>query len=482
MSGTGLPPHLVELFVPRKPLEFLPPKKKRPQTEIGGVADLLNRFEIIPAPPSLPFDDFNQRRARRHREKHEKHQSELKAARALYDPLVDEKSIGNRLKTIFVGRLSYDTTESKLRREMEYFGVVNQLRIVRDENGSSRGYAFVEFDTPEFAQKAVGNTRPIKLDGRVILIDKECGRNIESWFPRRLGGGRGPQRLGRRVQDVRRAKPAFASSAPSGARGGRAPFNNSGGFAMNNNSGVNRQPIDGKGGRRKTDYYEGNKRSGYGEKDNFGIGRDNYNRDGGRSGRIDEDFRADASRSVQFKDDFRSSAHNNSSQNDFAAREDYSQRSRAVDSYQRDHYSTSRTQVASNRYDDLDVSSHHHSSISKNRDREYDNEHDRDYNYERAHKRDRDDDYYRHSSTGNERSREIRDSHRDRDREKEGRDGGRYYDDRERGYDSHRERERDYDYDRSRRRKDDQLTSRGGRDYSRERERERERDWDRDYR
>ena len=56
----------------------------------------------------------------------------------------------NAYTTLFVGRLSYDTTEKRLRREMETYGPIKSVRLVMDFNGKSRGYAFVEFEKVPF--------------------------------------------------------------------------------------------------------------------------------------------------------------------------------------------------------------------------------------------------------------------------------------------------------------------------------------------
>lgn len=45
-----------------------------------------------------------------------------------------------------MGRLSYDTTERKLQREFEQFGPIKMLRMVTDEDGQPRGYAFIEYE------------------------------------------------------------------------------------------------------------------------------------------------------------------------------------------------------------------------------------------------------------------------------------------------------------------------------------------------
>merc|ERR1711879_393286 len=36
-----------------------------------------------------------------------------------------------------------------------------------------------------------------KIDGRRVMVDVERGRTVEGWMPRRLGGGRGPGRVGK---------------------------------------------------------------------------------------------------------------------------------------------------------------------------------------------------------------------------------------------------------------------------------------------
>ena len=47
-------------------------------------------------------------------------------------------------KTLFVARISHETTEHKLRREFEHFGPLKTVRLVQDRNGECRGYAFLE--------------------------------------------------------------------------------------------------------------------------------------------------------------------------------------------------------------------------------------------------------------------------------------------------------------------------------------------------
>jgi U1 small nuclear ribonucleoprotein 70kDa len=50
-------------------------------------------------------------------------------------------------KTIIVGRLNFDTTEDKLKDEFSIYGDIKMVRLIRDNKGVSRGYAFIEFES-----------------------------------------------------------------------------------------------------------------------------------------------------------------------------------------------------------------------------------------------------------------------------------------------------------------------------------------------
>ncbi len=75
-----------------------------------------------------------------------------------------------------MGRLSYDTSEKKLRREFEQFGPIRSIRMVSDLVGGARGYAFVEFEKEEDMTQAVKRWDGRKIDGRRVLLDVERGR------------------------------------------------------------------------------------------------------------------------------------------------------------------------------------------------------------------------------------------------------------------------------------------------------------------
>jgi RNA recognition motif-containing protein len=90
-------------------------------------------------------------------------------------------------KTLFIARLSYDTTEKKLQREFEQYGPLKTVRLVQDKEGKPRGYAFLEFEKEGDMRAAYKQGDGKKIDGRRVLVDVERGRTVRNWQPRRLG-------------------------------------------------------------------------------------------------------------------------------------------------------------------------------------------------------------------------------------------------------------------------------------------------------
>ncbi len=82
----------------------------------------------------------------------------------------------NAYLTLFVGRLSYETTEKKLRREFESYGTIRNIVVVDDLDGKPRGYAFIEFEKEEDLMTAFKKSDGKKIDGRRIVVDVERGR------------------------------------------------------------------------------------------------------------------------------------------------------------------------------------------------------------------------------------------------------------------------------------------------------------------
>jgi len=89
-------------------------------------------------------------------------------------------------KKLFVGGLSWDTTDESLRSAFASFGEVTEAKVITDrETGRSRGFGFVTFDNAESASTAMGEMNGTTLDGRNIRVDTANER------PRRDRGGYG---------------------------------------------------------------------------------------------------------------------------------------------------------------------------------------------------------------------------------------------------------------------------------------------------
>ena len=93
---------------------------------------------------------------------------------------------------LFVGNIPYATTEQELR---ELFGrsggKVTSARVITDfDTGRSKGYAFVEMETLEEAQKAIEEFHNLAINGRNIVVSEARPRPTG-------GGGAGARRGGR---------------------------------------------------------------------------------------------------------------------------------------------------------------------------------------------------------------------------------------------------------------------------------------------
>ena len=100
---------------------------------------------------------------------------------------------------LFVGGLSFSTTNEGLREAFARFGVVESARVMTDrETGRSRGFAFVEMATEAEAERAIAGLSGTTLDGRMIRIDKAMPRGTGPVRPAGVRGAPGGGRLRRR--------------------------------------------------------------------------------------------------------------------------------------------------------------------------------------------------------------------------------------------------------------------------------------------
>lgn len=80
-------------------------------------------------------------------------------------------------KKLFVGGLSFNTTEESLRQTFSSFGTLVEAKIITDrDSGRSRGFGFVSFDNDEDAEQALQKVNGTELDGRMIRVDHATDR------------------------------------------------------------------------------------------------------------------------------------------------------------------------------------------------------------------------------------------------------------------------------------------------------------------
>jgi cold-inducible RNA-binding protein len=101
------------------------------------------------------------------------------------------------MKSLFVGNMSFQTTEGELRALFEPFGQVTRVHMAMDrETGRARGFAFVEMPNDEEAAKAIAGLDGKEAGGRNLKVN-EARPKGESGPPRGPRGFGGPSGGGR---------------------------------------------------------------------------------------------------------------------------------------------------------------------------------------------------------------------------------------------------------------------------------------------
>lgn len=96
---------------------------------------------------------------------------------------------------IYVGNLSYDTTEDQVKDLISKSGSVESVDLITDKfTGRSKGFAFVEMENDEDVKKAIDEANGIELDGRTITVNEARPPKKRNDFNR--GGGFGDNRRG----------------------------------------------------------------------------------------------------------------------------------------------------------------------------------------------------------------------------------------------------------------------------------------------
>src|SRR5262245_51260515 len=95
-------------------------------------------------------------------------------------------------RRLYVGNLSYGTTELGLREIFGQIGTVADAKVVMDrETGRPRGFAFVEMSTEQEAQEAIAQLSGREVDGRAINVNEAQERSGGRGGFGGGGGGRG---------------------------------------------------------------------------------------------------------------------------------------------------------------------------------------------------------------------------------------------------------------------------------------------------
>ncbi len=98
-------------------------------------------------------------------------------------------------KKLYVGGLSYNTSEATLKDTFAAAGTVETAVIIMDKmTGRSKGFGFVEMATDEEAKKAIETINGTELDGRTLTVNE--AKPMEPRAPRTGGGFGGGNRGG----------------------------------------------------------------------------------------------------------------------------------------------------------------------------------------------------------------------------------------------------------------------------------------------
>ena len=96
------------------------------------------------------------------------------------------------MTNIFVGNLSYQTTQEEIEAAFAAFGTVVRVSVIRDrDTGQSRGFAFVEMSSSAEAAKAISALNGQEMNGRAMNVNEARPREERAGGGRSGGGGRG---------------------------------------------------------------------------------------------------------------------------------------------------------------------------------------------------------------------------------------------------------------------------------------------------
>ena len=92
---------------------------------------------------------------------------------------------------LYVGNLSFDTTENDLQDLFAQHGPVSEVNLITDRmSGRSRGFAFVTMGSPEGAQAAIAALAGKEIQGRALTVNEARPREEHGGGGGGGGGGR----------------------------------------------------------------------------------------------------------------------------------------------------------------------------------------------------------------------------------------------------------------------------------------------------
>ena len=93
-------------------------------------------------------------------------------------------------KKLYVGNLSYTTTNSELEQLFSQFGTVQSAEVITDRStGQSKGFGFVEMNADSEAQSAISALDGKEYGGRRLIVNEARPREDRSGGFRGGGGG-----------------------------------------------------------------------------------------------------------------------------------------------------------------------------------------------------------------------------------------------------------------------------------------------------
>jgi len=97
---------------------------------------------------------------------------------------------------IYVGNLSFDTTEQDLRQAFEAFGQVTSTNIISDKiSGQSKGFGFIEMSAKDQAQAAIDGMNGKEIKGRAMNVNEARPRNNDRTGSRGVSRPQGRSRF-----------------------------------------------------------------------------------------------------------------------------------------------------------------------------------------------------------------------------------------------------------------------------------------------